>query len=113
MNALDVASADNQILDAIDAAEEVRDLLEAFDPPEIPFGGAFYRVMSDRVAADWRDRNSFRHLRDYGRSRSTVEAFETQTVFIGKPATDRARTASQRVSAPALSLAWSADYGQA
>jgi methylase of polypeptide subunit release factors len=41
------------------------------------------------------------------------EAFETQTVFIGKPATDRARAASQRVSAPALSLGWSADYGQA
>ena len=41
------------------------------------------------------------------------EAFETQTVFIGKPATDRARAASHRVSAPALSLAWSADYGQA
>jgi hypothetical protein len=41
------------------------------------------------------------------------EAFETQTVFIGKPAADKVRAASPRVSAPALSLTRSADYGQA
>jgi hypothetical protein len=39
------------------------------------------------------------------------DAFETQTVFIGKPASDRACPASDRVSAPALPLAQSADYG--
>ena len=41
------------------------------------------------------------------------DAFETQTVFIGKSATDEARAASPGVSAPALSLARSADCGHA
>ena len=41
------------------------------------------------------------------------EAFETQTVFIGNVAADRARAASPRGSTPARSRAWSADHGQA
>ena len=56
----------------VDAAEEVRDPLEGLDPPEIPFGEAPYRTMWDQVAADGRERNRFRQLRDFGRQPTTI-----------------------------------------
>ena len=39
---------------------------------ELPYSDAAYGEMWDRVAAEWRERNHFRHLRDYGRSRSSI-----------------------------------------
>ena len=41
------------------------------DLPEIPYGGdAAYREMWNRAAADWRERNPYRHVRDLAISRS-------------------------------------------
>ena len=44
--------------------EVVRAGNEALDPPELPDGDAAYVEMWDRVAADWRDDNSFQPVAD-------------------------------------------------
>ena len=46
--------------------------LEALDLPELPYSDVAYVEMWDRIVTDWRDRNRFRHLRDVGRSRSSI-----------------------------------------
>ena len=62
---LRVAGGMNALKPRAAVDEVVRDPLEGLDLPEIPFSDAPYRAMWDRVAADWRERNRFRHLRDY------------------------------------------------
>jgi hypothetical protein len=38
----------------------------------LPYSDPAYVAMWDRITAEWRERNRFRQLRDFGRSRSSI-----------------------------------------